>query len=209
MLLSLATQELVRDQLPPDVELRDLGERCLKDLFRPEKVFQLVAPGLPSEFPPLRTLEARPNNLPLQPTPLVGREREVSEIAERLRSEEVRLLTLTGPGGIGKTRLALQVGADLLEEFEGGVFFVFLATITDPKLVPSAIAGFLGIKESAGRSLEENLEAYLREKELLLILDNLEQILEGTPLVGKLLGGCPRLKVLATSRIPLNVWCEF
>ena len=108
MLLSLATQELVRDQLPPDVELRDLGERCLKDLFRPEKVFQLVAPGLPSEFPPLRTLEARPNNLPLQPTPLVGREREVSEIAERLRSEEVRLLTLTGPGGIGKTRLAFR-----------------------------------------------------------------------------------------------------
>jgi len=167
-----------------------------------------MAQGLPSEFPPLRTLEAKLNNLPLQPTPLVGRVREVEEVAERLRSEEERLLTLTGPGGTGKTRLALQVGADLLEEFEGGVFFVSLATITDPELVPSTIAGSLGLKESAEQLLEESLEAYLRQKRLLLILDNFEQVLEGTPVVGDLLGTCPELKVLATSRIPLRLYGE-
>jgi Cdc6-like AAA superfamily ATPase len=124
-----------------------MGEHRLKDLFRPERVFQLGAPGLPSEFPPLRTLESRPNNLPMQPTPLVGRERETAEVANRVRSEETRLLTLTGPGGTGKTRLALQA-ADLLEELEDGAFFVALATITDPELVASTIAVSLGVKES-------------------------------------------------------------
>jgi class 3 adenylate cyclase len=114
VLLSLATQELVRDQLPVGTSLMDLGERRLKDLFRPERVFQLVAPGLPSEFPPLRTLEAYRNNLPLQPTPLIGREKEVSEVCDFLRGDETRLLTLTGPGGTGKTRVALQAAADLL-----------------------------------------------------------------------------------------------
>jgi len=208
VLLSLTTQELVRDQLPPDVELRDLGERRLKDLFKPERVFQLMAPGLPSEFPPLRTLEGHPNNLPLQPTLLVGREGEVAEVAERLGGEEVRLLTLTGPGGTGKTRLALQAGADLLEEFDDGIFFVSLATITDPELVPSTIAGSLGLRESAGQSLTETLEGYLHHKHLLLILDNFEQVLEGAPLVGELLGTCPEFKVLATSRIPLRLYGE-
>jgi class 3 adenylate cyclase len=136
VLLSLAARELVRDRLPPGVGLRDLGEHRLKDLFGPERIFQLVAPDLPAGFPPLRTLEGRPNNLPLQPTPLVGREREVSEIAERLRGDGARLLTLTGPGGTGKSRLALQAGAELLEEFDDGVFFVSLATITDPSSCP-------------------------------------------------------------------------
>jgi predicted ATPase/class 3 adenylate cyclase/Tfp pilus assembly protein PilF len=208
VLLSLATQELVRDRLPEEVSLLDLGEHRLKDLFRPEKVFQLMAPGLPAEFPPLRTLEGHPNNLPLQPTPLVGRQREASEIAERLRGEQARLLTLTGPGGTGKTRLALQVAADLLQEFGDGVFFVSLAAVADRELVSSTIAGSLGLKASAGQSLEESLEAYLREKKLLLVLDNFEQVLEGAPLVGELLGGCHNLKVLATSRTPLMLYGE-
>jgi predicted ATPase/class 3 adenylate cyclase len=207
-LLSSATTELVRDTLPEGTELRDLGERRLKDLFRPERVFQLAAPGLPSEFPVLRTLEGYPNNLPLQPTPLVGREREVAEIADRARSEEARLLTLTGPGGMGKTRLALQAAADLLEEFEDGVFFVVLATITDPELVAFTIAVSLGVKESGDQPLEEGLKAYLREKNLLLVLDNFEQVLEGASLVGELLGTCPKLKILATSRIPLRLYGE-
>ena len=207
-LLSSVTRELVRDALPEGTELRDMGERRLKDLFRPEWVFQLAAPGLPSEFPALRTLEGYPNNLPLQPTPLVGREREVAEIADRARSEEVRLLTLTGPGGTGKTRLALQVAADLLEEFKDGVFFVILATITDPELVASTIAGPLGIKESGDQPLEESLKAYLRDRNLLLVLDNFEQVLEGAPLVGEFLGACPKLKILATSRIPLRLYGE-
>jgi predicted ATPase/class 3 adenylate cyclase len=208
VLLSSPTQELVRDTLPTGVILEDLGEKRLKDLFRPERVFQLAATDLRSEFPPLRTLEGRPNNLPLQPIPLVGRELEVSEIVERLRDEQARLLTLTGPGGTGKTRLALQAGADLLEEFDDGVFFVSLAAITDPELVPSAIAKSLGVKEGPEQSLEESLEAYLQQKRLLLILDNFEQVLEGSPLVGDLLGSCPNLKVLATSRIPLRLYGE-
>src|SRR5215207_2479869 len=208
VLLSLTTKELVRDQLHPNVELWDLGEHRLKDLFRPERVFQLVAPGLPTEFPPLRTLESHPNNLPIQPNPLLGREREVSQIAERLRSEGARLLTLTGPGGTGKTRLALQSAAELLEEFDDGVFFVALATITDPELVPSAIAEPLGVRESAEQTLQESLKSYIRDKRLLLILDNFEQVLEGAPVAGELVGACPKLKVLATSRIPLRLYGE-
>ncbi len=208
VLLSLPTHEMVRDQLPAGAALMDLGERRLKDLFRPERVFQLTAPGLPSEFPPLRTLEGRSNNLPMQPTPLVGREREVGEVADRVRSEGMRLLTLTGPGGTGKTRLVLQAAADLLEEFEDGVFFVALATLTDPELVPSTIAGPLGVKESAEQPLTEGLKGYLREKELLLVLDNFEQVLEGAPLLGELVAACQRLKVLATSRIALRLYGE-
>jgi predicted ATPase len=208
VLLSLPTQELVRDQLPEETALRDLGERRLKDLFRPERVFQLTAPDLPSEFPPLRTLEDHPNNLPLQPTTLVGREREVAEVIQRLLASETRLLTLTGPGGTGKTRLALQAAAELLEEFDDGTFFVSLAALTDPELVASAIAAPLGVVEAADRPLEEGVIEYLREKKLLLVLDNFEQVLAGAQLVGQLLAACPHLKILATSRIPLGLYGE-
>jgi predicted ATPase/DNA-binding CsgD family transcriptional regulator len=180
----------------------------LKDLFRPERVFQLTASDLPSEFPPLRTLEGSPNNLPLQPTPLVGREQEVAEVAQRLSASPSRLLTLTGPGGTGKTRLALQAAADLLEEFEDGAFFISLAALTEPKLVASAIAAPLGVIETADRPLQEVLKEYLREKKLLLLLDNFEQILEGASLVRELLSVCPNLKVLATSRTPLGIYGE-
>ena len=208
VLLSLTTQELVRDQLPADGELWDLGEHRLKDLGRPEHVFQLATSDLTVDFPPLHTLDVHPNNLPLQSTPLVGREREVEEVALRVRSEEVRLLTLIGPGGTGKTRLGLQAAADLLEEFSDGVFFVALATITEPALVASTIARALGVKESAEQSLMEGLKNYLSDKRLLLVLDNFEQVLEGAPLVGELLGTCPKLKVLATSRIALKLYGE-
>ena len=207
-LLSLATQELVRDVLPVDARLDDLGERRLKDLFRPERVFQVTVPDLPSEFPPLRTLESLRNNLPLQATPLIGREREVGEVCERLGQEEVRLLTLTGPGGTGKTRLALQAAADVLEDFEDGVFFVPLAAVTDPDLFYTEIAGALGLRESRDVPLEELLKEYVGRRELLLLLDNFEQVLEAAPLVGELLSAAPRLKVLATSRIPLGIYGE-
>ncbi len=208
VLLSLTTQELVRDQLPPNVELWDLGEHRLKDLGRPEHVFQLATSGLTADFPPLRTLDVHPNNLPLQPTPLVGREREIGEVAERVRSEEVRLLTFTGPGGTGKTRLGLQAAADVLEEFSDGVFFVALASKTEPELVASTIARALGVKESAEQPLMASLKSYLHYKHLLLVLDNFEQVLEGAPVVAELLGTCPKLKVLATSRIPLKLYGE-
>src|SRR5918911_2204827 len=168
ILLSLATQELVRDHLPEGVALRDLGEHRLKDLIRPEHVYQLTASDLPSEFPPLRTLESSSNNLPLQPTPLVGREQEMVEVAQRLSASPSRLLTLTGPGGTGKTPLALQATAHLLEEIEDGAFFISLAAISDPELVASTIAVSLGVSEAADRPLEEALKEYLREKRLLL-----------------------------------------
>jgi predicted ATPase/class 3 adenylate cyclase len=208
VLLSLPAQELVRDQLPTGTTLRDLGEHRLKDLFRPERVFQLIAPGLPSEFPPLRTLDAYRNNLPLQPTPLVGREKEVSEVCDLLRGEATRLLTLTGPGGIGKTRVALQAAADLLEDFPDGDFFVPLATLTEAELFFSAVAETLGVKETAEQTLDESLKDYLGERRMLLVLDNFEQVLEAAPTVTELLTGASGMKVLATSRTPLRLYGE-
>jgi predicted ATPase/class 3 adenylate cyclase len=208
VLLSLSTQELVGDQLPLGVELRDLGVRRLKDLFGPEHIFQLTAPDLPASFPPLKTLDVRLNNLPIQPTPLLGREREVAEIADLLRHADVRLLTLTGTGGTGKTRLALQSAAELIDDFEDGVFLVALAPISDSELVASTVAGALSVSESAGRALKEDLREYLSTKELLLVLDNFEQVVDAAPLVGELLSGCPGLKVLATSRTLLRIYGE-
>src|SRR5918994_6609186 len=173
VLLSLPTQELVRDQLPGGTGLRDLGEHRLKDLFRPERVFQLLAPELPSEFPPLRTLDAYRNNLPLQPTPLIGREKEVSEVCDLLRRDEVRVLTLTGAGGTGKTRLALQAAADLLDDFPDGTFFAQLATLTEAELLLPAVVETLGVKETGEQPLDESLKDYLSERRLLLFLGNL------------------------------------
>src|SRR5215208_2638945 len=208
VLLSAATHEMVRDQVPAGMNLAELGEHRLKDLFRPEKVFQLVSPDLPSEFPPLRTLDAYRNNLPLQPTPLVGREKEVAQVCDLLRSGETRLLTLTGPGGIGKTRVALQTAADLLEDFPDGTFFVPLATLTEAQLFSSAIAETLGVKETGEQPLDESLEDYLGERRMLLVLDNFEQVLGAAPAVTALLAGAPGLKVLATSRAPLALYGE-
>jgi predicted ATPase len=208
VLLSLPAQELVRDQLPTETTLRDLGEHRLKDHFRPERVFQLVSPDLPSDFPPLRTLDTYRNNLPLQPTPLIGREKEVAEVCERLSRPELRLLTLTGAGGTGKTRLALQAAAELTEDFEDGILFVALAAIRDPQLVVGALAGTLGVKEAGGQPLLESLEYYLGEKRMLLLVDNFEHLLEAAPKVSEMLSGAPNLKVLVTSRIPLRLYGE-
>ena len=208
VLLSSSTQELVRDHLPPQTHLRDLGERRLKDLSRPERIFQLTAPDLPSEFPPLRTLESHTNNLPLQATPLIGREREVEAACGLLRNYETRLLTLLGPGGTGKTRVGLQVAAELAEDFEDGVFFVPIASIMDPALVAPTIARTLGLSEGA-QPPEELLEGYLRDRQTLLLLDNLEQVIEAAPVVERLLSSAANLKILATSRIPLGLYGEY
>jgi predicted ATPase/class 3 adenylate cyclase/DNA-binding XRE family transcriptional regulator len=205
ILLSLATAELVREHLPPDTELRDLGSHRLKDLSYPEQIFQLVAPDLPVTFPPLNTLDARHTNLPAQPTLLIGREQEVASICGLLRREEVRLLTLTGPGGTGKTRLGLQVAAELFDDFAHGVYFVNLAPISDPSLVASAIAQTLEITETGDQPLPKRLQSYLRNKRVLLVLDNFEQIVDAAPLVAELLVGCPQLTILVTSRVVLHL----
>jgi predicted ATPase len=157
----------------------------------------------------LKTLESHTNNLPLQATPLVGREREVEAVCGLLRSSETRLLTLLGPGGTGKTRVGLQVAAELADDFEDGVFFVPIAAITDPTLVAPTIARVLGLSEGGAQPLEELLEGYLRDRQTLLLLDNLEQVLEAAPIVERLLSNAPNLKILATSRIPLGLYGEY
>ncbi len=188
ILLSQTIQQLTRGALPPGADLRDLGEQRLRDLLEPERVYQLLHPDLPDRFPPLKTLGSRPNNLPRQPTSFLGREEDVRQVVDLLRREEVQLLTLTGPGGTGKTRLALQAAAELLDDFADGVFFVPLAPLTDPNLVPSAIASALGLRDTGERPLIERLEVYFADKELLLVLDNVEHLVEAAPVVGTLLG---------------------
>jgi predicted ATPase/class 3 adenylate cyclase len=223
VLLSAATWELVRDHLPPDTMLRDLGAHWLKSLPRPEQIYQLVAPDLPSDFAPLATLARPLTNLPAQTTTFIGREREVTAVCDLLRRAEVRLVTLTGPGGAGKTRLSLQAAADLLDtsppplpsqwergpggegHFPNGIWFVNLAPLSDPGLVASAIAQALDVRETGGQPLNERLKDYLRAKQLLLLLDNFEQVVDAAPLVGELLAAASGLKVLVTSRMPLHL----
>jgi predicted ATPase len=187
--------------------LEDLGERRLRELNPPERVHPLRHPELPAvtPAPPLKSLEVRPNNLPASLTPLIGRQREVDTARELLRRQSVRLLTLTGAGGTGKTRLALQLAADRLDDFSDGAFCVDLAPIRDPELVTATIAQTLGIRESGHHPLWESLKAYLAEKQLLLVLDNFEQVLPAAARVVELLQAAPGLKVLVTSREALHV----
>lgn len=207
-LLSQATYDLVRDSLPPEVVLKDRGEHRLKDLQRPERIFELLSPDIPSNFPPLNTLDNRPNNLPMQRSPLIGREKELVAVQREILRDDVGLLTLTGPGGVGKTRLALQVAAELIDDFEDGVFFVPLSTIKDPELLPTAIAQALGIKEVPNQPLPNTLTDYLRGKRLLLVLDNFEQVIEAAHFVGDLMSAAPRLKAMVTSRESLHLYGE-
>ena len=200
VLLSDAARALARDALPPGASLRDLGTHRLRDLVAVERVFQLVHPDLPADFPSLRSLDARPNNLPRQPTPFLGREQEVAAIVALLRREDSHLVTLTGTGGVGKSRLALQAAADLLDEFPDGVFAVSLASISDPALVPSAIARTLGLREEGRQPAIDQVREYLAGKKVLLVFDNFEHVIPAVPLVDALLAGCPGVSVLITSR---------
>ncbi len=201
VLVSAATRAL----LGPTVELRDLGEHVLKDLAGQQQLYQLELEGLPDEFPPLNTLDNRFTSLPSVPNAFVGRERELAEAAELLARKEVRLLTLIGTGGTGKTRLALQLAANMLDRFPGGAAFVLLTPIRDWELVVPAIAQALGLREQPGESALETLGEYLRDKRLLLVLDNFEQVLPAAPALSRLLAKAPGLKLLATSRSPLRL----
>jgi class 3 adenylate cyclase len=224
----ILASSLIRDQLvdrPVEgVTLRDLGEHRLKDLSAPVRIVQVIAAGLPADFPALRSLDARPNNLPTQLTTFIGRDAELEAAAELLAN--TRLLTLTGPGGTGKTRLALQAAAELCDEtspprlpqrergpvgeghFPDGVWFVNLAPIADAGLVATTIAHALGLVEAAGKPIEESLRAFLRAKQMLLLLDNFEQVIDAAPLIAALLAAAPGLKVLATSRTTLHLYGE-
>jgi len=204
VLISDTTRALVHEQLGDGIDLRDLGEHRFKDLERPQRVYQLLIDGLPDDFPPLRSLDLTPNNLPTQITSFVGRETEIAKALTLL--DAGRLLTFTGSGGTGKTRLALQVTAAAIDRFSAGAWFVELAPITDPAGVAAAVAAALHVSERAGHDLLTVISESLQSQELLLVLDNCEHLIESCARVADaLLRSCPRVKILATSREALNV----
>ena len=203
VLLTGATEQLLIDELPSSVELRDLGLHRLKDLTRPEHVFELVDAEQPREFPPIRSQQPA-SNLPTQLTAFIGRDGELRQLREL--HGQGRSLTLTGPGGSGKTRLALELAAEMIPEHADGVWFIELGPVSGPHLVPQAVADTLHLKEQASRRLADTLADHLRERNSLLVLDNCEHVVETVAeLTVELLKECEGLKVLATSREPLRV----
>lgn len=204
VLVSESTQVLLKNDLPPDVTLRALGEHRLKDLRTPKHLYQLVIADLPSEYPPLKTLATIPNNLPVQLTNFIGRAGDIEAVRRQLMA--TRFVTLTGPGGSGKTRLSLQVAGEVLEQFRDGVWFVELAPLADPALVPETIASVMGVREQTGEGIHATLTNYLRNKVLLLLLDNCEHLIDAcAEMADSLLRACPQLKILATSREALGI----
>ena len=204
VLLSQAVVDLVRERLPEAVSLRDLGLVRLRDLASPERLYQVLHPALRQDFPALRSLEAAPNNLPQQVTSFVGREHELDEARKALA--RTRLLTFLGAGGIGKTRLSLQVAAEALDDYPDGAWFVELAPIADPRLVPQVVASTLGVKEDASASIADALVAHLADKTSLVVLDNCEHLLDACArLADRLLRDAPKVKLMASSREPLHI----
>jgi len=204
ILLSQAVAESVRECLPMQVSLRDLGRIRLRDLSTPECVFQAVHPQLRSDFPALRSLETTPNNLPLQPTTFIGRDKELAELKSLFTT--ARLLTLTGSGGCGKTRLGLQLAADSLERFPDGAWLVELAPLSDPGLVPRTAATVLGLEEEPGKAITTTLGEHLKDRRVLLLLDNCEHLLGAcAELAAWLARQCPHLTILASSREALGI----
>ncbi|MGI8519649.1 MAG: ATP-binding protein, partial [Actinomycetota bacterium] len=204
IVVSSATAALVSSDLQ-QITLRPLGDHTLKDIAERVALHQVVAPGLREDFPALRTVGSHPTNLPPFPTALVGREQEVTRLATDLQNDGTRLITLTGPGGTGKTRLALGVGHELLEDFSDGVFVVDLSPVSDASLVVAQIAAALSLRESGGRGLEETLHDYLASKEMLLVIDNFEQVTDAASEVASLLSSASGVCVLVTSREPLRI----
>ena len=203
IVLSAATLALVADSLPEGVVARDLGEHRLKDIEHPEHLHDLIVEGTPSEFPALRSIEGRRTNLPSHRTSFVGRSHEIAEVDALLNA--TRLLTLTGPGGTGKTRLAVKVAWERLDRHRDGVYFVDLSPVTERDLVIPEVARAVRVRETPGLDLAAVLQEHLRARELLLVIDNLEQVIDASPLIGAMLDAAPRLTVLATSRIPLRL----
>ena len=199
ILLSEAVAALLRNRLPEEVSLNDLGSVRLRDLESPERIHQVTHPALRREFPALRSLEATPNNLPQQLTSFIGREGELAEVKDLLA--KTRLVTLVGVGGIGKSRLSLQVAADAMDDFPDGVWLVELAPLTDGERVAQTVASVLGVKEEAGRPVIEALLKYVKDRQLLIVLDNCEHLAQAcAEVVRQLLQSTPKLKLLASSR---------
>jgi predicted ATPase/class 3 adenylate cyclase len=205
ILVTHTTRALAGRHLPVGISLRDLGEYRLRDLQQPERIWQVVAPGLRAGFPEIRGTGRQPTNLRPQPNPLFGREDDIARIRAMIELEQARLVTLTGPGGTGKTRLALAVAAELRDAFPDGVWFVDLATLADPALVESTLAATLGVRESSGRPLRDALFDVLAGRRVLLVMDNFEHLLAAATLVSELLHAGPGVVVLATSREPLRL----
>jgi predicted ATPase len=210
ILVSAATRELVAGELAGDVALRDLGAHWLKDLERPEHVYQVVIHGLRSDFPSLSSPRATPPlapriMLPAHTTPFLGRARELAEVTALLRRDDTRLVTLTGAGGIGKTRLALRAAEAVGADYSDGTWFVGFADVTDPVLIALKVCETLGLTEPPDLAPVARLEQWLGERAVLLLLDNLEQLGEGTAVLGQLLAACPSLALLVTSREPLHL----
>ena len=208
ILVSNVVREAVTDAWPDGATLRDLGEHRLRDLLGPERVWQVEISGLPSMFPPIKSLEGTPGNLPVLPAPLLGRERELAEIRQRLGNAGTRLLTLIGPGGVGKTHLSQQAGADLLDDYPGGVWFVPLDEVRDASQFTPALAAALGVREGGGLDLQGALHGWLAGRKTLLLLDNLEQVIAAAPVVASLLAAAPQVQILATSRQRLGIGVE-
>lgn len=209
VLLSQTARDLLAYELPDSIQLIDLGEHLLKDLMRPEHIFQACALDLPAEFPPLRSLHSLRTNLPAQLTSLIGRQRDVTAICEQLRRPEVHLLTLTGPAGVGKTRLGLQAAAECYMDFADGVYFVPLTAIQDPALVVPTIAQVLGVQPGAGQTPAQAVQIELVNKQLLLLVDNFEQVQPAALEVADLLAAASGLKALVTSRGALHLRGEY
>jgi predicted ATPase/class 3 adenylate cyclase len=196
--------ESTRVLLDERIALRDLGSHRLKDFSGSQRLFQFEIDGLPANFPPLKTLD-RATNLPTPPNAFIGRTRELSDTQALLERADVRLLTLIGTGGTGKTRLALQLAAEMVDQFNDGVFFVSLAPVRDWELVAATIARTLALREQPGETVLETLTEYVRDRELMLLLDNFEQVLAAAPAVAGLLTSAPGLRLLVTSRTPLRL----
>ena len=196
VLISEATAQLVQDDLSGEISLRELGSHRLKDLQRPEQIFQLIHPDLPADFPELKSLDAQPHNLPVQLTSFVGRDQEIEEVSGLLATS--RLVTLAGAGGSGKTRLSQEIGASIIEDYPGGVWFIGLAALSDPKMLRPHVADVFSVGEDA-------LHGFLQEKTLLLILDNCEHVIVDAASLVQWLLSCPGVSVIATSREALNL----
>ena len=208
VLVSQGTWDLIRQEMPEGTSLRDMGERRLKDMIHSERIYQLVIESLRNDFPPIKTLDVYQHNLPAQMTSFIGRERELKEVKQALNT--YRLVTLTGSGGVGKSRLSLQIGMQCLADFPDGVWLVELAAVTDPAIILPTILSIFSLREDSHRNALDLLTDHLREKNLLLLLDNCEHLIDGCAQISaSLLQSCSNLRILASSREALGISGEY